>query len=157
MSDTDEIMANARRLKEMVLKEKPHVAGEIEKFLNNVETSVMALEELLKANGFVWVTEENLITPDSHDDVPAAQEEEFPFEFPATCPYCKARWRFSENALEHLSIRLNMCTVPETVVICPGCRKKSMIAPKGKVDSKEVGDGAGISFKREGAVLRKID
>lgn len=157
MSDIDEIMANALRLKELVIKDKPAVAGEVMKHLQNIETSVKALEELLQANGFVWVTEENLITPMTHDDVPDAQEEEFPFEFPATCPYCKARWRFSENALEHLSIRLNMCTVPETVVICPGCRKKSMIAPKGKIDSKEVGDGAGISFKREGAVLRKID
>lgn len=157
MSDIDEIMANTLRLKELVIKGKPTVAGEVMKHLQNIETSVKALEELLQANGFVWVTEENLITPTTHDDVPDAQEEEFPFEFPATCPYCKARWRFSENALEHLSIRLNMCTVPETVVICPECRKKSMIAPKGKVDSKEVGDGSGISFRREGAVLKKID
>jgi hypothetical protein len=157
MSDIDEIMANAHRLKEMEAKEKPEVAAEVEKELKNIEMSVKTLEELLRANGFVWVTDEDLITPQTHDDVPDAQEEEFPFDFPATCPYCKARWRFSERASEHFSIRLNMCVVAETVIICPACRKKSMIAPKGKVSSKEVGDGAGISFKREGAVLRKVD
>jgi len=158
MNDMNEIISNANQLKGKLIEEKKfEEAAQIREHTKNIETSVRALEDILKANGFFWVTEENLVMPDTADDVPDAKDEEFPFTFPATCPYCGARWRFSEQACEHFSIRLNMCTVPETVVICPSCRKRSLITPKGKVKHEDVGDGAGIAFSREGACLKKVD
>jgi hypothetical protein len=162
MSDFDQTIYDANMLMNFLTKEgRTEEAGKIRAHLETIEKSFQVFESLFKEAGFYWVTEENLIRPNEKDDVPETKKGDYPFEFPATCPYCQIHWRFSSRASESLSIRLNMCVVPETVVICPNCRKKSMICPKGKATSEDVkgaaGGTLGISFKREGAVLRKVD
>lgn len=157
MNDIRDVIECAVRFRHKLVADnaKPETADRIRDLVAAIEARVRDLEDVLRDSGFVWVTDENLVLPESADDVPEPKGDELPFEFPATCPYCGAFWRFSDSATETFSIRLNMCSVPQTVVICPGCRKRSMIVPKGKIKVDE--NNVRIGFAREGCALTKVD
>jgi len=103
------------------------------------------------------ITNSDCTFPDEH---PKTKGEERAINTMADikCAACGMLWEPDEDALESIRIR-GICQVPETVVTCPSCKKRSAICPRGgnDVSTDEEKGAVAISAPKKGFVIAALD